>query len=133
MGSHTPREDPSLPKVTWPKNSADKVDRWVESQEAVSAEHCRQMTVKGCKTGYSSIQEWPFFPGPIEGYPPLEEIPFFGKMYSPILVDQGARYCSMFAKGDAPYGMDKCALRFTDDHPLVQWIQASLNRTDINA
>ena len=38
----------------------------------------------------------------------------------------------MYLKGDSPHGMDKCALRFTDEHPLVQWIEASLKRKDIN-
>ena len=127
-----PADDTSLPAIHWPRNVEGRVERWVEAHDVVTEEHSKGMVIKGLNSEYSSLQEWPYFPGPIEGYPSHEDNPFFGKTYPPILLDSGSRYCAMFSMGDGPHGMDKCALRFNDEHPLVQWIEASLQRRDIN-
>ena len=96
----------------------------------MDAEASRAMWVYSCSSEYSSFQEWTQFTGAIEGYPALEDNPFFGKTYPPLLSDQGTRYCTMYDGGEGPLGMSSASIHVTDSHPLVSWIASVLQRKD---
>ena len=114
----------------WPTNDEGRINRWVAAQRPLDEEASKKVVYYASNAFYSSFHEWPCFPFGFEGFPALDDKPVFGKNFLPILRETN-RQVTAYDKEDQLYGSTSGSIHFTDQHPLVKWLDAVLEDEDI--